>query len=153
MDCLCGYYPHAKLQFPFGFTITVCHSYICNRRYRSGILPTKEKNMKILNLLARSTTGACEKNRIILNFQFRTSFFVSAVFHITKYRIIESFEVEGTLKGYLVQFLCNEQGHLQLDPFAQNLVQPDLKCLQGWDIHHLSGQPLSVPHHPDCKKT
>jgi len=26
-------------------------------------------------------------------------------------------------------------------------IQPDLECLQGWSIHHLSGQPVSVPHH------
>jgi len=34
---------------------------------------------------------------------------------ITNHRIIESFELEGTCKGYMVQLLCNEQGHLQLD--------------------------------------
>ena len=31
------------------------------------------------------------------------------------HRSIESFELESTLKGYLVQLPCNEQGHLQLD--------------------------------------
>jgi len=29
---------------------------------------------------------------------------------------------------------------------------PDLGCLQGWGIHHLSGQPVPVPHYPCCKK-
>ena len=29
-------------------------------------------------------------------------------------RIIESFQLEGTLKGHLVQLPCNKQGHLQL---------------------------------------
>ena len=29
--------------------------------------------------------------------------------------IIESFELDGTLKGHLIQPSCNEQGHLQLD--------------------------------------
>jgi len=29
-------------------------------------------------------------------------------------RIIELVELEGTLKGHLVQLLCHEQGHLQL---------------------------------------
>ena len=29
--------------------------------------------------------------------------------------IVELFELEGTLKGHLIQLPCNEQGHLQLD--------------------------------------
>ena len=33
--------------------------------------------------------------------------------------------VGRTIKGHLVQLLCSEQGHLQLDQVAQNLVQPD----------------------------
>jgi len=45
--------------------------------------------------------------------------------------IIESFELERTLKGHLLQLLCNELGHLQLDQVAQSPVQPDLECLQG----------------------
>jgi len=56
--------------------------------------------------------------------------------------------LEGTFKGRLVQTPCNEQGHLPLDQVAQSLVQPDLECLSGWDIHHLSGQSVPVPHHP-----
>lgn len=48
-------------------------------------------------------------------------------------------------------FSCNEQEQLQLDQFAQSPVQTDLKCLQGWDIHHISGQPVPLPHHP-CRK-
>ena len=35
---------------------------------------------------------------------------------------------------------------------AQSPVQPDLDCLQRQGIHHLSGQPVPVPHHPYCKK-
>ena len=66
-------------------------------------------------------------------------------------RIIELFEMEGILKGHLVQPPCNEQGHPQVDQVAQSPIQPDLGCLQGWGIHHLSGQPPPVPHHPDCK--
>ena len=46
------------------------------------------------------------------------------VFH----RIIESFGLEGAFKGHLVQLLCNEQGHLQLDKIAQSPIQPVLKC-------------------------
>jgi len=67
-------------------------------------------------------------------------------------RIIESFELEGTSKGYLVQVPCNEEGHPRLDQDAQSLVQPDLECLQGQGIHHISGQPVPVPHHSHCKR-
>ena len=45
---------------------------------------------------------------------------------------MESFELEGTFKGHLVQLPCNEQGHLQLDQIAQSPIQPDTECLQGW---------------------
>ena len=34
---------------------------------------------------------------------------------------------------------------------CSELLQPDLGCLQGWDTHHLSGQPVPVPHHFYCK--
>jgi len=69
-------------------------------------------------------------------------------------RIIESFELEGTLKRpCLVQLLCSEQGYLQLDRDAWSPVQPDLQCLQGWGFHRLSGQPAPLLHHPYCKKT
>ena len=61
--------------------------------------------------------------------------------------------MEGTLQCHLVQFPCNEQGHLQLDQVAQSPVQPDLWCLQGQGIYHLSGQPVSVPHHPYLGKS
>lgn len=43
---------------------------------------------------------------------------------------------------------CNEQEHLQLDEVTQNPVQPDLKCFKGRGIHHLSGKPVPVFHHP-----
>ena len=69
------------------------------------------------------------------------------------HRIINLFELEGTFKGHLVQFLYSEQGHPPLDQGAQNLVQPDLECLQGQVIHHLCGQPVPVLRHPHCKKT
>lgn len=38
--------------------------------------------------------------------------------------------MERTIKGYLIQFPCNEQGHLQLGQVAQSLNQTDLECLQ-----------------------
>ncbi|KAK4825368.1 hypothetical protein QYF61_027121 [Mycteria americana] len=68
------------------------------------------------------------------------------------HRIIEWFWLEGTFKGHPVQSPCNEQGHLQLDQVAQSPIQPDLDCLQGWGIHHLSGKPVPVFHHPHLLK-
>ena len=68
------------------------------------------------------------------------------------HRIIEWFELEGTLKGHLVQLPCNEQEHLKLHQGAQNPIQPDPEFLQGWGTHHLRGQPVPAPHHPYCKK-
>ena len=40
------------------------------------------------------------------------------------HRVIESFELERTFKGHLVQTYCNKQGYLQLHQVAQSLVQP-----------------------------
>ena len=62
--------------------------------------------------------------------------------------IIESLELERTSIGHLVQLPCNEQGNLQLDQVAQALIQPHLESVQGQGIHHLSGQTLPVPYHP-----
>jgi len=67
-------------------------------------------------------------------------------------RMIESFEWEGTLKSPLLQPPCNEQGHLQLHQVAQSPIH-DRECFQGRLIHQLYGQPVPLPHHPDCKKT
>ena len=41
------------------------------------------------------------------------------------------FELEGTLKGHLMQPLCNEQGHLQVDQGAHSLVQPSVPPATG----------------------
>ena len=38
-------------------------------------------------------------------------------------------ELEGTLKGHVVQLLCSEQGHPQLHQVLR-APQPDLGCLQ-----------------------
>ena len=40
----------------------------------------------------------------------------------------------------------------QVDQVAQGLVQLSLESLQGQGIHHISGQPVPVPHHPLCKR-
>ena len=44
---------------------------------------------------------------------------------------MESFELEETIIGQLVQLPCNEQEYLQLDQVVQSPVQPDFECLQG----------------------
>jgi len=59
--------------------------------------------------------------------------------------------LEGTFRGHLVQALSNDQQHLQLDQVSQSPIQSDLECFQGWGIYHLSGQPVPVFHHPQCK--
>jgi len=38
------------------------------------------------------------------------------------HRVIESFVLEGSFKGSLLQPPCNEQGHLQLDQVDQSPV-------------------------------
>ena len=43
------------------------------------------------------------------------------------HRMVESFELDKSLKCHLVQLPCNEQGHLQLHQSGQNTVQPDLE--------------------------
>ncbi len=50
--------------------------------------------------------------------------------YLENHRIIESFELEGTFKGHLVQLPCDEQEHPQLDQVAQSHIQPDFECLQ-----------------------
>jgi len=67
-------------------------------------------------------------------------------------KIIKSLELEGTFKGRLAQLSCTKQGLLQLDRGAQNPVQPDLECVQGQGIHHISGHPVPMPYHPHCKR-
>ncbi len=70
-------------------------------------------------------------------------------------RFIESFELEGTHGGHLVPLLplpCSEQGHQQPDQVPQSSIQADLECPQGRGFYYLSGHPVSVPHHPHCKK-
>lgn len=57
-------------------------------------------------------------------------------------KTIETYELEGTLKGPPVQLSCEEQGHLWVHLVAQGLVRPDPEYLQGWGTHHISGNPF-----------
>ena len=68
------------------------------------------------------------------------------------HRNVESLELEGTFKGHLVQFSCNEQGHAQLNQVAQGLIQSCLESLKGQDINHISQYSVPVPHHSHCKR-
>jgi len=54
------------------------------------------------------------------------------------------FVLEVTLQSHLVQLT----GTPTAPSGAQSPVQPDLECLQGWGIPHISGQPVPVPPHP-----
>ena len=72
--------------------------------------------------------------------------------NLARDHIIEWLGLEGTFEGHLVQPHSNKQGHLQLDQAAQGPVQPHLERFQGGGIYHLSGQPIPVFHHPQCKK-
>jgi len=55
-------------------------------------------------------------------------------------KMVKSFELEGAFKGHLVQLPCTKQERLQLSQVAQSPVQTDLEYLQGWGIHHFSGE-------------
>ena len=69
------------------------------------------------------------------------------------HRVIETLKLEGTINGHIIQFPCNEQKHLQLDQDAQRPIQTDLEWLQIWSSHHLSVQPVPMPHHLYHKKS
>jgi len=59
----------------------------------------------------------------------------------TNCRVTGWLEVEGTLKGHLVRPpAMNRDAHSSIS--AHSPIQPDLGCLQGWSISHLSAQPV-----------
>ena len=60
-----------------------------------------------------------------------TKYHLTVLQDVPDHRIIDMFELEGTLNGHLLHLPCNEQGHLQLHQVAQNPIQPDLEYLQG----------------------
>jgi len=64
------------------------------------------------------------------------------------HRIIEWLGLEGTSRIMKIQHPCHRQGHqpphLIPDQAAQGPIQPGLECLQGWGIHNLLGQPVSL---------
>lgn len=59
---------------------------------------------------------------------------------------------KGHCDNHPVQPSGNELAHLQIDPVAQSPIPLDLEYFQGWDIHHLSEQPVPVFHYPHNKK-
>lgn len=65
-------------------------------------------------------------------------------------RIIELFQLDGTLKGHLVQPL-QWRGTPTVGSGAQSPIPPNLECIHGWDIHlsglHCASLWVSVYHH------
>jgi len=53
-----------------------------------------------------------------------------------KHRIIESFELEGILKGHLAHLSCNEQGRLQLHQVLRARSSLTLSVSRDWGIPH-----------------
>lgn len=60
--------------------------------------------------------------------------------------------IRRDLKSHLVQLLCNEQRHLQLDQVAQSPTLPNAVCLQGQGIQCISGQPAPALRYPHYEK-
>ena len=52
--------------------------------------------------------------------------------------------VETDHSDHRVSTPCYVQGRQLLDQAAQSHIQPGLECLQGWGIHNLLRQPVSV---------
>ena len=60
--------------------------------------------------------------------------------------ITAMFDLEGTLKGHLVQIPCNEQGHLQLDQAAQSLIRRGLERLLSVAVQQTSFLNVHTPN-------
>lgn len=65
----------------------------------------------------------------------RTCGFTAVSLLVIDHKMIKSFALEGAL----------DQG-------AWSHIEPDIECLQGQSIYHLSGEPVLLPHCPECKK-
>ena len=61
--------------------------------------------------------------------------------------------VEKDHNDHPVSTPCYVQGCQPPDQAAQSHIPPSFECLQGWGIHNLLGQPVSVRHHPLCDHT
>ena len=71
--------------------------------------------------------------------------------HWDNFRITELSRLEKTLK--IIQ--SNHQPNInssQLHHIPQRYVDPTLKHLEGWGLHHLPGQPIPTPDNPFCKE-
>jgi len=61
--------------------------------------------------------------------------------------------VEKDHNDHLISNPCYLQGHQPPDQAAQSRILPGYKCIKGWGIHNLLGQPVPVRHHPQCEKS
>ena len=96
-------------------------------------------------------TRVCESNRLGQGMRWAARLYCYCSSYTGNHRIISLFGLEGTLKGHLVQLPAMNRGTFSSIRCSEPL-QTDLEYLQGWGTHHLSGQPVPVPHHPYCKK-
>jgi len=62
--------------------------------------------------------------------------------------MIESFELEVTLKGHLVQFPRDTYSSIRLLRAPPSLTL----SVSSEEASDISEQSMPVPHHPDCKK-
>ena len=80
------------------------------------------------------------------------SFLIAVFFAAQPHRIIERPGLKRTTMIIEFQPPCHVQGRQPLNQAAHSHIQPGLECLQGWGIHNLLGQPVTVRHHPLSEK-
>jgi len=85
-----------------------------------------------------------------------TSMSLELHFQEVSHRIIECLELKENSRIIKLHPPCHMQGQqppdLILHQAAQGPIQPGLEHLQGWGLHNLSGQPISVPNHSHSKE-